>query len=143
MYLKSLRFKNYGPLAKCQINFGFNDAGDPRPMVLVGANGSGKTVCLSVALDAVATIRSQVSKDAPETKDGKLFKPLKQSNRYLGLSGLALCECTFESNSSEVTFSEFLTTEMIGGVYSLPKGFQKPNNFDENRFQRLGMSKSL
>ena len=46
MYTKRIQLVNYGPVSKLDIEFPFENA-TPKPVVLVGANGSGKSVLLS------------------------------------------------------------------------------------------------
>jgi hypothetical protein len=55
MYLKQLYVENNGPLAQVQLELPFTADGMPKPMVLVGGNGSGKTNLLSIIADALIT----------------------------------------------------------------------------------------
>ena len=43
MYIKEIDVENLGPLEKAKIKFSFNEDGTPKPLVLVGKNGSGKS----------------------------------------------------------------------------------------------------
>lgn len=53
MYLKILYIENSGPIRNLNLEFPFADDGSPRPVVLVGGNGSGKTNLLSILADAL------------------------------------------------------------------------------------------
>ena len=53
MYLKQAVVENSGPLKWLNINLAFSDAGLPRPLILVGGNGSGKTNLISLVVDAL------------------------------------------------------------------------------------------
>lgn len=53
MYLKQLHVENNGPLQRLAIDFPFAGSGLPVPVVLVGANGSGKTNLQSIVADAL------------------------------------------------------------------------------------------
>ena len=53
MYLRRLYVENNGPLRKLCLEFPFALEGAPRPAVLVGGNGSGKTNLLSIIADAL------------------------------------------------------------------------------------------
>ncbi len=55
MYLKRFHVENNGPLREIQLELPFTPAGTPKPVVLVGANGSGKTNLLSIVADALFT----------------------------------------------------------------------------------------
>lgn len=47
MYFKKAKFVNSGPIKDVQLEFQFHDDGRPKPLVIVGENGSGKTIILS------------------------------------------------------------------------------------------------
>ena len=53
MYLKQAVIENNGPLKKFSLNLNFTDNGLPKPLILVGGNGSGKTNFLSLVADAL------------------------------------------------------------------------------------------
>ena len=42
MYLESMLVKNMGPIQNFELHPSFSEAGQPKPIVLVGKNGSGK-----------------------------------------------------------------------------------------------------
>lgn len=47
MYVRKVHIDNYGAIRSVNINFPFDDAGNPKPVLLVGPNGSGKTLFLA------------------------------------------------------------------------------------------------
>ena len=53
MYLQEIYLKNTGPISQCHVKLPFADDGTPRPVVIVGPNGSGKTIFLSYIVDAL------------------------------------------------------------------------------------------
>ena len=54
MYLEEIYLENTGPISKCHVEkMPFDEKGNPRPVVVVGANGSGKSVFLSYIVDAL------------------------------------------------------------------------------------------
>lgn len=53
MYLDRLFISNVGPIETLSIELPFDGDGHPRPIVLLGSNGSGKTNVLSVIADAL------------------------------------------------------------------------------------------
>jgi hypothetical protein len=59
MYLSKSVIINSGPISNLQLVAPFSEAGLPKPLVVVGANGSGKTGLLSTIADAVAEIAAQ------------------------------------------------------------------------------------
>lgn len=52
MYLRNLHIRNIGPLNKLDIEFENQLNSNPKPVILVGRNGSGKTYALSYIADA-------------------------------------------------------------------------------------------
>lgn len=53
MYVETIFCENMGPIAKAVIKAGFTPEGNPKPIVLVGKNGSGKSIMLSNVVDAL------------------------------------------------------------------------------------------
>jgi len=53
MYLKQAVVENNGPLRWIDVSLGFFENGCPKPLILVGGNGSGKTNLLSLIADAL------------------------------------------------------------------------------------------
>lgn len=52
MYLEKLAYENVGPLKSVKINFSFSSNGNPKPVILVGENGTGKSTILSNIVDS-------------------------------------------------------------------------------------------
>lgn len=63
MYLKNLHIRNIGPLEKLDIEFEFQENLNPKPIILVGKNGSGKTYTLSYIADAFFETAKQAFQD--------------------------------------------------------------------------------
>src|SRR5690554_1016529 len=59
MYLKDLYIENIGPLGDLHLSLPFSVEGLPKPVVLVGGNGSGKTTILSIVADALVEAAAQ------------------------------------------------------------------------------------
>lgn len=53
MYLRQAIIENSGPIRRLDLNLGFKPDGLPKPLVLVGSNGGGKTNFLSLVTDAL------------------------------------------------------------------------------------------
>src|SRR5688572_683907 len=53
MYLRQVVIENNGPLKRFELDLGISEDGSPKPLVLVGSNGSGKTNLLSLVTDAL------------------------------------------------------------------------------------------
>ena len=51
MYIKSLLYKNVGPLRNVNIDLPYDATGLPKPLLIVGENGSGKSLFISNIVD--------------------------------------------------------------------------------------------
>ena len=57
MYVEKLHYINVGPIKKLDINFMQNGETIPKPIVIVGKNGSGKSILLSHIVDALTKMQ--------------------------------------------------------------------------------------
>ena len=90
MYVETIFCENMGPIAKAVIKAGFTPEGNPKPIVLVGKNGSGKSIMLSNVVDALHELGDQAFNDVTK-KDGlghKYFKVASGNQIRLGANGL-------------------------------------------------------
>lgn len=53
MYLHEIFLQNTGPISECHVKPPFDENGSPQPIVIVGPNGSGKTIFLSYIVDTL------------------------------------------------------------------------------------------
>jgi len=53
MYLKRAYIENSGSLRELDLKFSFDSTGQPKPLIMVGGNGGGKTNFLSLVADAL------------------------------------------------------------------------------------------
>lgn len=63
MYLRECYIENVGPIDKLDISLSLNDSGNPKPIILVGKNGTGKTIFLAYVLDALAELAKKKFSD--------------------------------------------------------------------------------
>ena len=82
MYVKRVRITNYGPIEALDIEFPF-DGDKPKPVVLVGANGSGKSVLLSNVVNGLLNAQATAYPESPEVELGKVYKV--RSPQYVAL----------------------------------------------------------
>ena len=73
MYAKRIQITNYGPIDQLDITFPFE--GDaPKPVVLVGENGSGKSILLSHIVNGLVSAKDITYPGTPEVETGKVYK---------------------------------------------------------------------
>lgn len=73
MYLRRLEIENTGPIGELALDFPFDKLGRPLPVVLVGKNGSGKSIALAHIVTAMIDARSAVYEDG-DVEKGKVYK---------------------------------------------------------------------
>ena len=73
MYTKRIQLANYGPIENLDIEFPFNGTA-PNPVVLVGENGSGKSILLSHIVNGLIVAKGVAYPETPEVETGKVYK---------------------------------------------------------------------
>ncbi len=80
MYTKRVQIHHYGPIDRLDIDFPFE--GDvPKPVVLVGENGSGKSIVLSHIVNGLMSAQSIAYPETPEVETGRVYK--LRDNAYI------------------------------------------------------------
>lgn len=73
MYTKRIRIANYGPIDHLDIALPFEED-TPKPVVLVGENGSGKSIVLSHIVNGLIVAKDAAFPETPEIEHRKVFK---------------------------------------------------------------------
>ena len=63
MYLTKIVCENMGPITWCDIEPGFTPEGNPKPLILVGKNGAGKSILISSIIDSIFEIGDDAFSD--------------------------------------------------------------------------------
>jgi len=74
MYIKRIKFQNYGPISNLEVKPNFNENGNPKPIVFIGKNGSGKTLLLGNILDGLIELKRKKFNDLLEVEQNKYLK---------------------------------------------------------------------
>lgn len=83
--LKRLLIEDAGAIERLDIQFGSTDAGYPKPLILVGENGSGKTTALSFIVDSLLQLASTKFDDILAKEGlGTLFYRLRSHDIRIG-----------------------------------------------------------
>lgn len=72
MYFKSIELENVGPVKHLNIEFDIRNE-TPKPIVLVGENGSGKSILLSYLANSLLVGKQEIFEDT-EVNNGKVYK---------------------------------------------------------------------
>ena len=123
MYIKKLIYKNVGPIANTNIDFRFSSDGNPIPVVIVGENGSGKSVFLSNITDAFYELAGNVYSNAFQLteKGHQYYKSISTNHIKIGSSWMS-AYMEFEHNddklkyifkSGKKKYSDFVEEESI------------------------------
>ena len=98
MYAKRVRIINYGPIGELDIELPF-DGEVPKPVVLVGANGSGKSILLSHIVNGLTSAKDHAYPESPEIETGRVFK-LRSSSYIKSGSECYFAKVDFEDGLS-------------------------------------------
>lgn len=96
MYFKRLLIEHNGPISKLDLSFPKNSQ-QPKPLVIVGENGTGKSILLSHLVNALVTGKQAIYEDS-EVEKGKVYK--YRSPTYIK-SGESFCRSEVEFDSGE------------------------------------------
>ena len=113
MYARRIQITNYGPIDALDIEFPFSDDDTPKPVVLVGENGSGKSVFLSHIVNGLVSAKDTAYPESAEMETGRVYK--LRSGRYIRTG--------HESYFARVDFSD--------GLYSAELRASQPKNTDQ------------
>jgi predicted ATPase len=73
MYLKKIEIENTGPIDHLSVELAETDGDSIKPLVIVGENGTGKTILLSYLVNTLITAK-QAAFDDTEVEHGKVYK---------------------------------------------------------------------
>ena len=73
MFAKRIQLINYGPIDRLDISFPF-DGDSPKPIVLVGENGSGKSILLSHIVNGLLLAQGIAYPETREVEENKVYK---------------------------------------------------------------------
>ena len=105
MYLTDLLIINSGAIEKITLQPQFNTDGNPKPIVLVGTNGTGKTGLLSVVADGLVEIAAQHYENITPTQGSsrRFFRVLGGRSMRVG-SSFELSALKFKSGPHEFAY---------------------------------------
>ncbi len=96
MYIKRIQIINYGPINRLDITFPF-EGNKPKPIILVGENGSGKSILLSHIVNGLVSAKDIVYPETPEVDVNKVYK-LRSSSYIKSGSEFYFARVDFEND---------------------------------------------
>jgi hypothetical protein len=112
MYLHECLIENVGPIASLDLSFELTPDGNPKPVILVGKNGSGKTIFLSYVVDALAKLAKKRFKDVVlDQRIGHMpFVKVTSGCDSRSLTGHHLCLLEFFDSQQRLSYIEKVGT---------------------------------
>ncbi|MEG4089146.1 AAA family ATPase [Microcoleus sp. Pol12B4] len=108
MYLRKCFIENVGPIPEFDVELDLNTFGNPKPVILVGKNGTGKTIFLAYVLDALAELAKKKFSDiaiGQQIGQSPFFK-LTSGGDIRSLSGTTLCLLEFSDADNKFCYVE-------------------------------------
>lgn len=87
MYIKKIVYENVGPIENIAVDFPFHEDGNPKPILFVGENGSGKSTVLSNIVDSFYEIAGEAFNNAWQyTGNGahQYYKAIRAADIHIG-----------------------------------------------------------
>jgi AAA domain, putative AbiEii toxin, Type IV TA system len=135
MYLRECLIENVGPITALDVSLDLDISGNPKPLILVGKNGTGKTIFLAHILDALAELAKKKFSDiaiGQQIGHSPFFK-LTSGGDIRSLSGNSLSLLEFSD-----TDNKFCYVEKVGQIDSqdysakLKGRFESVQSWQEN-----------
>jgi predicted ATPase len=138
MYLSNAVILNSGPIAKLHLTTAFNQDGTPKPTILVGANGSGKTGALSIIGDALIEIAAQhFSNVTPAQGVGRAFFRMLGSRNQRVSSSFELSALRFVDAAHEFYYRAKSGTVLSSSLIQHMAHFSSVSNWDEKGNEKV------
>ncbi len=122
MYTKRAQLVNYGPIDRLDIMFPF-EGDSPKPVLLVGENGSGKSILLSHIVNGLVTAKNVAYPATPEVETGKVYK-LRSSSYIKSGSEYYFGRVDFED---ELVVTEMHSLKQKREYETIPAGVSEPD----------------
>ena len=139
MYIKEIKFKNYGPISQLDITPQFDPQGNPKPIVIIGKNGSGKTLLLGNLLDGLIELKRQKYDSLQEVPGNSLLK-IGKKDYIKNNEDYSIINIKFEDNHLSADYVDLMTrldhTNFMAKYQTLNLTGQNHRGFIENGFYK-------
>lgn len=133
MYVKEIKIENYGAIEKIDLKFPFDNDNKPLPIVLVGKNGTGKTLLLSLILHSSIELKRKCYNQISEVSDDFYYRI--GSQRYIK-EGKNFS--FFKVDYQEASYIDFMTSNYEWINTNLNKNEYLDINFDNEKLKDTG-----
>lgn len=116
MYLRAIQLRNTGPIQELSLVLPF-DGENPKPLVLVGRNGSGKSTVISFIVNALVALKQQFYEDV-EIEKGKVYR-LRSALGIHGDANFYFAKLDFEQGVSLIEWQLNAKKESVADPASL------------------------
>lgn len=104
MYLKKIICENMGPISVADITPGFHPDGNPKPLVIVGKNGTGKSILISNIVDSFFEFGNQAYGDiAMKSGLSNLYFKVASNNQIQIGKKSMICRLEYSSGDNCIT----------------------------------------
>lgn len=133
MYLKEVIIKNYGSIENLLLTPSLNEDGNPMPIVLVGKNGTGKTLLLMNILNSTLNIISQKMVKLGKLKSAETYREKTKSYIQSGKNH-SYMHISYEGDGKYAEFIELTVNERNEFLASIDdvSTFKEFDKFDAN-----------
>lgn len=142
LYLKRAIVKGYGSIKNLDLIPQFNEDGSPKPIVIVGKNGSGKTLLLSQLVDSLIELKRTKYSSISEVEAENYFKIGRKN--YINTEGNdSLVEVTYRGGNKEFKYIDFMSKNIAESVNSHMSYEYFPTISSNPKYQETGYFKSV
>ncbi|PFX71938.1 hypothetical protein COL39_21080 [Bacillus cereus] len=117
LYLKRAIVKGYGSIKNLDLIPQFNEDGSPKPIVIVGKNGSGKTLLLSQLVDSLIELKRTKYSLISEVEADNYFKVGRKNYINTEVND-SLVEVTYRDNDKEFKYIDFMSNDITASANS-------------------------
>ena len=143
MYFQSIDINNYGSVKDFHYSFRFDENGFPIPLVLIGENGTGKTLTVANMVDALIEIkRKTFGETLYEVKEHNYYKIGSKNYITNGQNTSRVVICLNHGEES-LKYTDIMSNDpakIAEDQFVEPGDIHKRTPFDENGFYRNTVS---
>ncbi|MEQ1935969.1 MAG: AAA family ATPase, partial [Fimbriimonadaceae bacterium] len=144
MFIREINLTNVGPIQALKIAPRFSHAGDPVPLALVGQNGAGKSLALSLILDALTEARRRSFRKIPEVSETDYLR-LSSKNYVRHGANYSHAHVKISDGTHELKYDELVSRVDIASFQTSapPELLALPGIVGNNEFEAGGFYKYL